>query len=245
MGKRKSNKKLNDQSSPITENDTCKGCKNEESHINWLCCDVCKGWWHCVCASVRVADANKMKSQKIKYVCAYCVLAKLKPQTHSNQPNESISSKPQEEIDSKQNDAKFEIIQNPTSSHDIVSSNNNNQISVKSVSISVNSDAAKSTTKGCKGSIVIIDGIRNSQNFSNSSLIKKEIKTYKNLNIKFTYQLSRGGIVVHTDTEEEVNSLKSSWDPKAFSNSGEFLKVHEVQPRYRCVLKNVPEIVSE
>ena len=78
-----------------------------------------------------------------------------------------------------------------------------------------------------------------------SSKRRGTIKTYKNLNIKFTYQLSRGGIVVHTDTEEEVNILKSSWDLQAFSNSGEFLKVHEVQQRYRCVLKNVPVIVSE
>ena len=34
--------------------------------------------------------------------------------------------------------------------------------------------------------------------------------------------------MVHT--EEKVNSLKSSWNPKAFSTSGEFLKAHEVQP---------------
>ena len=171
MGKRKTTKKLDEQTTPVTENDSCKGCKNDESHINWLCCDVCKGWWHCVGASVRVADANKMKSQKIKYV-----LAKFKPQTQSNLQSESNSTKPQEVV-KKQNDTKFGIIQNLNQS----TSNDDNQ-SGKKINISLNSNAANSTSIGSKdnkGSIVIIDGIRNTQIFSNSSLIKKETSKFR------------------------------------------------------------------
>ena len=55
-----------------------------------------------------------------------------------------------------------------------------------------------SCSTSTKGDILIIDGLQNPQNFTDSSVIKKEIKKHKNLNIKFTYQLCRGGIVFHT-----------------------------------------------
>ena len=228
----------NGSESPKSKNDICKGCQNKESHINWLCCDVCKSWWHCVCARIRVADSNIMKTRKIKYTCAYCVIEKLNPQTVTDQQFNSDSqlnekTKPEETEPSKIN---------RKSSVDL---GTHKEIDIEKGTDSKPSDTESHSRENCTGGILIIDGIKNPKIFSDSSTIKKELKLHKNLNIKFTYQLSRGGIVVHTEKKEEIDILQDSWPPEAFGDSGESLEVHSLKSKYKCVLKNIPIIVSE
>ena len=95
------------------------------------------------------------------------------------------------------------------------------------------------------GKCIIIDGIKEPNSFKESSDIKREIKKFKDINIKFAYQLSRGGIAVHTDDENIEKQLKEDWPKEAFGNSGEVLCVHGNDPVLKCVLKNVPIVASE
>ena len=250
-GKRDKKPKANNNSASTTNpKESCKGCANKESHINWICCDICKRWWHCVCASIRVNDAAKMKRHKIRYTCANCVLDRFAPKVQL-EVTKILQHTPHEHI-SNQNDLlpSTQPVSDTTDSTTTKDSSNvpdsTNVDKPESLSSNILHDSSnESCSTSTKGDILIIDGLQNPQNFTDSSVIKKEIKKHKNLNIKFTYQLSRGGIVIHTHSDEENKLLKASWPKEAFEDSGDSLKVHEIKSKYRCVLKNIPIGVSE
>ena len=51
--------------------------------------------------------------------------------------------------------------------------------------------------------------------------------------------------MVHTEKKEEIEILPASWPAEAFEGCGESLKVHGLIPKHKCVLKNIPILVSE
>ena len=183
-----------------------------------------------------------MKKQNIKYTCAYCVIEKINHKEELFPINTSIKSPSLNGVSS------FDSPRVDTQTISVLShsSIDLDGVNTKSTETVSTVDASQANSNSSKtGDIFIIDGINNPQKFSDSSVIKKEIKKYKNLNVKFTYQLSRGGIAVHINQDTEAQLLKSNWPVEAFDGSGESIKIHEIHTKFRCVLKNVPTIVSE
>ena len=67
-------------------------------------------------------------------------------------------------------------------------------------------------TDECSKKLVIVDGLKNPCNFQNSRVIKQEIRKHKgNVPIKYAYPLNRGGVAIHLESEEALETLKLDW----------------------------------
>ena len=95
--------------------------------------------------------------------------------------------------------------------------------------------------------LVIIDNLRESWRYKNSSNIKKEFtKYFKDIKLLLAYSLKAGGIALHLvnkDSAERI--LNFQWPPEAFGNSGDQLICHTASNKPKVVLKNVDTTLSE
>lgn len=68
----------------VEKTDNCYGCNQEDppkglskiKKVIWLSCDICNKWWHSACASYTNKEAQRIVEDKIKFVCAFCVISK-------------------------------------------------------------------------------------------------------------------------------------------------------------------------
>ncbi|KAH3880424.1 hypothetical protein DPMN_004338 [Dreissena polymorpha] len=79
----------------------------------------------------------------------------------------------------------------------------------------------------------------------NSRNIKKEIRKHKQVNVKLAFPLTRGGISVHVDNEEDRQKLITDWPEGAFNTEKSQLNAHNIVPKPICVFKNVPTTATE
>ena len=91
-----------------------------------------------------------------------------------------------------------------------------------------------------------MDGLKAPKDFKDSQVLKREIyKHKKDIHLKYTYPLARGGITIHVENAKEMEELQKEWPEEAFGNSGKQLYVHTIGPGPRCVLKNLHPFIGE
>ena len=77
--------------------------------------------------------------------------------------------------------------------------------------------------------------------FKNSANIKKEFSKYfPNTKIKLAFSLKAGGLAIHLETKEDLNSvLNYKWPTEAFNNSGNTLLCHTEENKHKLILRNI------
>ena len=95
--------------------------------------------------------------------------------------------------------------------------------------------------------LVIIDNIRESWKYKNSSTIKREFARYfKDVKLQLAYSLKAGGVALHLANKESTERvLRFVWPNEAFNNSGSQLLCHSASNKPKVILKNVDTILSE
>ena len=196
----------------------CIACQKKEppnqkfSSKPWIQCDLCRKWWHLECTFLRIEDLKKIDKHKILFPCALCVLelspwiklkdtaetAKNTNQLHVHTQTDEIACTPAPEVilleqTTKEPKGKTE---NKIRTNPLSSLNNKEQKPQKSEDISNSVD-----------NVVIIDNIIRPQDYTDSRIIKREIKEKKDIHIKIAYRLPRGGIAIHTNSKEDRERL--------------------------------------
>ena len=197
----------------------CPCDKTLKGRPSWIACDKSKQWWHGSCVSLTNEICAIFRKKNLPYSCPVCTLSKVK-----HKQNEDQSDKPmlnEECIGSKQED---------TESRDLIKSQ---------VTSGIDPNKVKEDSGSNSKRVLIVDGLKNPCDYQNSRTIKEEIRKFKgNIKIKYAYPLNRGGIAIHTESEEDIELLKSNWPKDAF-NSSSSLSFHENAIKLRCIFKNV------
>ena len=110
-----------------------------------------------------------------------------------------------------------------------------------------NTDIASSSLNNNSENLVIIDNIKESWKFRNSTNIKREFSRYfKQEKLVLAYSLKAGGIALHLDRKEAADRvLKYSWPAEAFNYSGSQLSCHRPSNKPKLILKNIDTYLSE
>ena len=186
----------------------------------WIACDNCQQWWHGNCVNLTRELCSIFKTKNLSFLCPKCIVSKLpesklpKTDTDCNQTNLCKSALNQNINEQDSEAQKGETVE-------LLSPETHNY-----------------------KNLVIIDGIKTPGKYQNSRNIQKEIRKHKGeIQMKYAYPLNRGGIVVHVETEQEVEILKADWPAEAFCNSTG-ISVHDNSQIPRCVFKNTSPVHS-
>ena len=228
----------------------CCACKKTEppeqikrfTKKPWIQCDICNLWWHLECSFLRIEDLQKIDKHKILFPCALCIFEnspwlELKENTEiQSTPKTTISISTQTEKIPEPDIIRITDIESPkTTNKKKINSSKKPQTKAEESEQIIQ----------IKDKIVIIDGISRASDFMDSSNIKKEIKKHKQVNVKLAYPLTRGGISVHVENEEDRQKLITDWPEGAFNTDKSQLKAHNIEPKPICVFKNVPTTAIE
>ena len=183
----------------------------------WIACDTCGQWWHGSCVSLTKDICGIFKAKNLQYVCPVCIVSKVTGNKELQEKDNCVDN-----------------LKRP-SENDIVEVN----------SPETQEDFKDSKfTDECSKKLVIVDGLKNPCNFQNSRVIKQEIRKHKgNIPIKYAYPLNSGGVAIHVESEEALETLKLDWPEEAFEG-GSSISVHENADIVRCVLKNVAPFLT-
>ena len=189
-----------------------------------VACDNCEQWWHGSCVSLKTEICALFRKKNLPYLYPVCTLSKV------NHKQEEPSDKPmlnEEYSDSKQED---------TGSQDLIKNQVSSGIDPNKVKVD----------SGCNSKrVLIVDGLKNPCDYQNSRTIKEEIRKFKgNIKIKYAYPLNRGGIAIHTESEDDIELLKSNWPKEAFNGSSS-ISFHENAVKPRCIFKNVSPYLQD
>ena len=58
--------------------ETCPCHSIIKDNNSWICCSLCKQWWHSSCAAIPAKDIKKYTTHSIYYICLYCNIQKIK-----------------------------------------------------------------------------------------------------------------------------------------------------------------------
>ena len=197
----------------------------------WISCSSCGQWWHCKCVCLTKEVTEIFRKKDLTYECPICLVDKFNLSNSNFDAKDGSDSvkEVRSKVKGKENDEQID----------------QQVANLKGKEIP---DEILGQDKLSKESseVVIIDGLSSPCKFSDSRIIKKEIYKHKeNIKIKFAYPLSRGGIAVHVEKEEEKDILKECWPKEAFKGCGENLDVHSIEPKPRCVFKNLSVSLDE
>ena len=193
---------------------------------SWIACDKCSQWWHGSCVNLTKEICGIFRNKNLPFLCPHCIISKITDKTDSR-----ISGC------AKGQDIKDEITDTTTDGDKAENLLSSEDCSVVNGS-SITEELQNSYLNNAKN-VLIIDGIKSPEKFQNSRVIKQEIRKYKgDVKIKYAYQLNRGGIAVHLESESDLASMKDKWPEEAFER-GTSISCHEKAVIPRCVLKNV------
>ena len=207
---------------------TCPCQSKSKDENSWICCSLCKQWWHSSCAAISAKDIKKYTAHSIYYICLYCNIQNIKNNKtlveniiNLLKTNTEVSNSPDSE---NPNPVTAEESPGPTKRqklpelHLIDFDNNNTShckyITKKTAPINnINKEKLEVTeernqpNKINKTHTVILDNI--SSNLQNPKDIKKHI--YKildsNIKIRYTYCLPKGGLIIDTQSQRDIEII--------------------------------------
>ena len=227
--------------------------KSAESELieSMIECDYCKQWWHPDCAGI---NRTTGKSVDIKdFSCLLCLIANSTiPGIHINIPNTTSTSDTASSdttIATSTNTIPISVSPSPTQITDSHKSSfcpeNTSQHPHPQETITLSNIPTEPPEKH-QDFVVIIDNI--DHQYTTSQSIKEEInKFYSEINIKFCYPLPKGGIAIHTSSEEEQNTLLSPWPTGAFKTNHR-VKSHKplsLSGKSSVIVRSIPTFLSE
>ena len=200
---------------------TCPCGNTLKGRPAWIQCDSCEQWWHGSCVSLTREICAIFKAKNLPYICPTCTVNNLKIKDTVD------TSKPE-------SGEQFQYSQDCTQADKEDQGNSDSE------------QACFTESSGKTKNILIVDGLKNPSDFQNSRIIKEEIRKFKgDIRIKYAYPLNRGGIAIHTESEEDFKLLKSEWPEEAF-HGGSSISFHENDNVPRCIFKNVlPHLKDE
>ncbi|MEW8546768.1 MAG: hypothetical protein AB2693_24905 [Candidatus Thiodiazotropha sp.] len=188
----------------------------------WIACDSCSQWWHGSCVNLTKEICGIFRTKNLPFLCPKCIVAKISDKKDKDKNSEDcceVTSPSSRETSSSQ----FSVKQSGKAECDI------------------ECEFPKISQDSCIVSkkVIIVDGLKDPREFQNSRDIKQEIRKYKgDVKIKYAYPLKRGGIAIHTESEDDIKLLKEDWPEEAFQG-GSAISFHENSIVPRCVFKNV------
>ena len=223
---KRKNKKVAPSLKADSKTDSSSSCpcgKTLKGRPAWIACDLCKQWWHGSCVSLTTEICTIFRKKNLPYLCPVCTLSKVDHKDKANKSDKPVLSE-----DS--------LISNSTDSDSEQDNSGTGRVELES-----NSNSGNNLKR-----VLIVDGLKNPGEYQNSRTIKEEIRKYKgDIRIKYAYPLNRGGLAIHTESEADIDLLKTNWPEEAFKGSSS-LSFHENDVKPRCIFKNVsPHLIDE
>jgi len=234
----------------------------EHTHINWICCDVCKLWCHSDCCGLTQKDHTRLTSGKQFFKCICCCISDsccikdVKYHSASGSP-ELLSSTSAIDVTATDLLDKHEVqssdIPPCTSGIGVV-----NHVEVKEVGIdtthistepsaqvrdtSLSAEVIDLALQQERQKIVIVDCINNPTKFTRSDSILREVQRFAPLvQVKYAYSLVKGGVAIHLNNIQDKFTLLNSFSTEAFGGA----KISDLaEQNYTVSLKNVPTYVN-
>ncbi|VDH93335.1 Hypothetical predicted protein [Mytilus galloprovincialis] len=237
----------------VEKTDNCYGCNQEDppkglskiKKVIWLSCDICNKWWHSACASYTNKEAQRIVEDKIKFVCAFCVISKapiyIQAQEIISAKFKEVKNKDENSIEHSINDKIDKLVEITKT---ILLNENipdtKNKIYIKPTE----------STQTDSQSILIIDNIivEDKTALRDSRNIRKELNKIPVLTnkVESAYSLPHGGIALHLKDKKDSKKIVDSW---ATTNLGGNSIIHtprrSQQTSTVTYLHNIPTKIEE
>ena len=214
----------------------CKKANRGKGKNFFIACDSCEQWWHGQCVNLTREICEIFRIKKLPFKCPFCITHELN----------SLQSDHPAEVDKvvvQKQHAECEV-EKASSSKERTEKDRLTALQEKYLK-KLEDEREKDKETESKH-IVIVDGLKTPKEFKDSQVLKREIyKHKKDIHLKYTYPLARGGIAIHVENEKEMEEVQKEWPAEAFGNSGSQLSVHTIGPGSRCVFKNLPPSLGE
>ena len=214
----------------------CKKANKGKGKNFFIACDCCQQWWHGQCVNLTREICEIFRVKKLSFKCPFCITREL------NSLDDHPVVAENTEVKKQLTDCQAE------KSRSSDERSRKDRLTVLQEKYQKKLEEEKETNVKDTESkhIVIVDGLKSPKNFKDSQVLKKEIyKHKKDIHLKYTYPLARGGIAIHVENEKEIEELQKEWPAEAFGDSGKHLSVHKIGPGPRCVFKNLQSSLGE